>query len=250
MDWIKEKYARGDELALERGGLFEALWRRHECIASVGPEPDGVAYWDHAGSGQLYYRVVELTPQEEITESLLILYLDPWLSPPYLIEDYLRKLPQHPGPWSLLLKFGEFSPNKHAEYIHRVYGLLRAYIPVHAQMDGPQVLLKRLSYRGVRFFAPGLEWFFGDPWIEHFLLSRGARRGVLFSRPELKVNQTVPLSDLHAIEIGELVSGGDRYQIDLVRKMSPDWRAMRSVTNSLGVPDSFLNLCYRNLLRD
>ncbi len=250
MDWIKGKYAGQDKLTLERGGLFEALWRRHEQVTSLGPEPDLVAFWDRPGSGRLYYRHIELSPQQEITESLLILYLDPWLAPPYLIEDYLRKLPQHPGPWRCLLKFGDFDPNNYVDYIHRVYGLLRKYLPEHGQIYGLSALLKRLNFRGVRFFAPGLEWFFGDPWIAHLLLSRGASRGVLIPGPELEIKQTVRLSDLHALEIGELAKGGDLYQIDFVRRMGTENRALRTVTNSLRVPDSFLILCYRNLLRD
>ncbi len=249
MDWIREKHASSDELSIDRGGLFEALWRRYESGPARGPESEAVTHWDAPGTGQLYYRLVELGPREPVTESLLILYLDPWLAPPYLIEDYLRMVPSHPGPWTCLVKFGAFDLHQHAEYVHRVYGLLRRYVPQHGELQDLAALLKRLNFKGVQFFTPGLDWIFGDPWIVHLLLSRGASRWRTPLAPCLTVKQTRQLSDHHGLEIGELETGGHRFDVEILRRMSGERGQLRTTTNSLGIPDSFLSLSYRNIYR-
>jgi hypothetical protein len=249
MNWIRERYFETEELRLERGGLFEALWRRHEGLVPSGPELAPVAYWDEPRPGQRYYRLRHELTGEAPREALLVLFLDPWLVPPYVIEDYLRAVPPAPVPWRCVLQYGDFSLRDHGEYVHRVYGILREYLPRHAEFLEPAALVKRLSYRGVQFFAPGLEWVFGDPWIAHLLLARGAERIGSATGPELTVAKTVRLSEFHALEIGELAGAGQRFDVDVVRRMYPEKRDGRSSTNSLGVPDSFLSLSYRNLLR-
>lgn len=246
MHWLKSTYAGPEKWEHLRDGLFISLWCRFKGLEIPQPEHIQTALWDPFHPTKYYYRIVsQASPGPE---NLFVIYADPFLCPVYMLEDYFRTLSGIKKDTSkVFIHYLGFELNQHQGYIHSLYQLLHDHLGRVEFLDIP-VFLKKSSFKGWSVHTPGLTWFYSDPWIAHYLISKGA----YWVQPEFPASvvskERTKLSPYHQFEI--LILKEDhrpRFNMFELKGLFTAMSFGRNVYNELNIPDNFLSLAYKNI---
>jgi hypothetical protein len=255
LDVLFQPCAFHAQISIHREGLFRRLWNLALGSTEEGPgyEPLALRSWLPPSKERTFYRFLQKSRSSPAGPQvrLVVLYLDPHLCPLFLIEDYLkaygRRIDFRSGPLECLLIPGRVTYERHTEYVHLVYRLLEDVTGQVPKFRSLESLLKAADLRDLSFAPIGVEWACADSFIEHLLLSKGARRAELAPRSsDVERVGSLELSMYHELE---LVSSASPAAIENgIEALRPICQKLRRITGHTDrIPDSFKALVYHGV---
>ncbi len=238
LDVLHQPCAIHSKIKLRREGLFRRLWQLTLGMDQAdGIDPFELREWLPWDKDRIFYRPAPSlrNANSPCEKTLLLIHVDPFMSPHYVIDDYLRAYAAHQGhhPASLecLLIPGKVTYDRHAEYVHMIYLSLAEVLGYVPKIRSVESLLKAVHLHNYSFVSLGLEWVCADSFIKHLLLSKGASELDLDMRENVFERvKAIRLSAYHELELLRIPQAPPRQQmthdsfrrLNQIKKGSPD----------------------------
>jgi len=235
---------------IARDGIFLNGWNffnntkheiYHKSLATLLPLPSGSVVFRHFGTKN----------SKPKTKLLLMLLMDPWISPVYMLEDSLIHLKKRIDVNSLeifclLEAHSPFSPAKHLNYINSFYKTLQHHLGYVPKFLDSFSVFKMNSLSEWSIYEAGTPWFCTDNYISHLALSKGATYIPYCEDLKFLKKSEYRLSRNHGIELGQIEDLPTPKSFDVFNLLKDDELA-QVCYSELQVPDVFMSAFYKAL---